>query len=50
VKGFGLGLTYVRKIVDQYNGKIEVTSTKDEGTVFTIFLPLKNETHKNTIG
>lgn len=50
VKGFGLGLTYVRKIVDQYNGKIEVNSTKGEGTVFIISLPLKNETHKNTIG
>lgn len=48
VKGFGLGLTYVRKIIDQYNGKIEVNSTKGEGTVFTILLPLKYETQKNT--
>lgn len=45
VKGFGLGLTYVKKIIDNYNGKIEVTSSKGTGTLFTIFLPLENETN-----
>jgi len=42
VKGFGLGLTYVKKLVEQYRGKISVSSSKDNGTVFTIILPLKN--------
>ena len=43
VKGFGLGLTYVKKIVEQYKGKIEVTSSKTEGTLFTISLPMNDE-------
>lgn len=43
VKGFGLGLTYVKKIVEQYKGKIEVSSSKTEGTLFTINLPLNHE-------
>jgi two-component system, OmpR family, phosphate regulon sensor histidine kinase PhoR len=43
VKGFGLGLTFVKKIVEQYKGKIEVESSKTSGTLFTIHLPLKNE-------
>jgi two-component system phosphate regulon sensor histidine kinase PhoR len=42
VKGFGLGLTYVKKIIEQYKGKIEVSSSKSEGTLFTINLPLNN--------
>jgi two-component system phosphate regulon sensor histidine kinase PhoR len=44
VKGFGLGLTYVKKIVEQYKGKIDVSSSKKEGTIFTISLPLNYET------
>jgi two-component system phosphate regulon sensor histidine kinase PhoR len=43
VKGFGLGLTYVKKLIEHYKGKIEVSSSKGIGTVFTITLPLKNE-------
>ncbi len=47
VKGFGLGLTYVKKIVEQYKGKIEVLSSKDSGTLFTITIPFGNETNKD---
>jgi two-component system, OmpR family, phosphate regulon sensor histidine kinase PhoR len=50
VKGFGLGLTYVKKLVEQYKGKIEVFSSKGSGSLFTITLPLDNEENKDIIG
>jgi two-component system phosphate regulon sensor histidine kinase PhoR len=40
VKGHGLGLAYVKQIIDDHHGEIFVESEKGKGTTFIIKLPL----------
>ncbi len=42
-KGHGLGLGYVKKIIDLHEGTIQVNSTAGEGSEFIILLPNKNK-------
>lgn len=51
IKGYGLGLSYVREIIKLHHGEIEVSSTLKRGTKFEITIPKKQSFYaNNTIG
>ncbi len=39
VKGYGLGLYYVKLIIDAHGGKVNVKSAPGKGTTFSLFFP-----------
>ena len=46
VKGFGLGLAYVKKIINLHEGEIKCESDLGKGTKFTVSLPILKEDNK----
>lgn len=47
-KGLGIGLYQCREAVEAHGGRIEVTSTSREGTIFTVHLPVVHSSGKET--
>ncbi len=47
VTGTGLGLSIVKRIVESHFGRIDVQSKLDEGTTFTVRLPIKKKDKKD---
>jgi len=47
VKGFGLGLSYVKTVIEMHGGKIHVESELKKGATFIVFLPFSKSSLSN---
>ena len=43
VKGFGLGLSYVKAMMDAHHGRVDVQSELGKGSTFTLFFPFTKQ-------
>ena len=48
--GVGIGLEFVKQLIDIHKGNIEVASNTDQGTTFYIYLPLSKNVYKDEAG
>ena len=47
VKGFGLGLSYVKAMVEAHGGRVKFNSELNKGTTFDIFIPYSTNDNEN---
>lgn len=47
-QGTGLGLSLSKEIIERHHGRIEVTSIPDQGTTFTVTLPVNLNSQSDT--
>jgi two-component system, OmpR family, sensor histidine kinase NblS len=50
IKGTGLGLTIVKKIIEKHNGRVAVESALGQGSTFSFFLPATNIQNEEASG